>query len=272
MRTGTKPRLIEEQETLLVPLYCKAQADNSILFDEKAQQILQQVNYDFERLDIPKKTCITLCMRAKRMDEYTRDFLADSPSGVVVHLGCGLDSRYLRTDNGLVEWYDLDMPPVIQLRSTFYQESDRYHMIASSATDPAWLTEVETDGKPVLVIAEGMMMYLSEADVKALFGNLQTTFPGCHFVFDAFNTITAKRVTKHPSLRETGANVGWGVDDPAIIEQWGHGITCLDEWYFSQSSAINELGWGYSLAFKVACMFPIARRAHRILHFQLGTS
>jgi O-methyltransferase involved in polyketide biosynthesis len=168
MSTRVKVTLTPEQETLLITLYAKAQPDNPLFFDPQAQDILNQVDYDFDQLRVPYKTVILVCQRAKKMDMVTQDFMNDHPGGTVLQLGCGLDSRFLRVDDSRVNWYDLDMPPVVELRHQFFSESDRYHMIASSVTDLEWMDEVTSDGKPVLVIAEGLLMYLGEADVRRL--------------------------------------------------------------------------------------------------------
>jgi hypothetical protein len=128
MNEKMKIKLAPEQETLLIPLYAKAQPGNKLFFDPKAQEILNQVDYDFTRLRVPYKTVVLVCQRAKKMDAVTREFLTAQPNGVVLHLGCGLDSRFWRVDDGRVEWYDLDMPPVIELRRGFFAETDRYHI------------------------------------------------------------------------------------------------------------------------------------------------
>ncbi len=264
--------LTEEQETLLVPLYSKAvvsQQPNSIFVDEKAKEIIEHVEYDFTKLKIPRKTVLTLCIRAKKIDAYTREFLAVHPSSIVIHLGCGLDSRYTRVNNGEVEWYDLDMPEVIDLRRKFYEETDTYHMIPSSVTDLDWIDSISLRGRPVLVIAEGLLMYLKEEEVKALILKLKEAFPGCGLVFDAYSVLTAKSAQKHPSIKKTGAVIRWGIDDTTAVEQWAGGIQLMDEWYFTQAEDIQNFGFKYRLAFSIAGLFTAARKAHRILYYTL---
>ncbi|HSD85599.1 MAG TPA: class I SAM-dependent methyltransferase, partial [Anaerolineae bacterium] len=168
MNAKAKITLSPEQETLLIPLYAKAQQGNPLFFDHQAQDILNRVDYDFSRLRVPYKTVVLVCQRAKKLDAVARIFLAEHPRGVVLHLGCGLDSRFWRVDNGQVEWYDLDMPPVIELRRQFFSEHERYHPIASSVSDLDWLNAVTTAGRPVLIMAEGLLMYLDESDVRRL--------------------------------------------------------------------------------------------------------
>ena len=82
-----------------------------------------------------------------KIDREMREFLQTAPDGVVLHLGCGLDTRFARVDNGLVTWFDLDLPDVIELRRKFFSENERYHMIASSVTDWGWLDQVQGGGK-----------------------------------------------------------------------------------------------------------------------------
>jgi O-methyltransferase involved in polyketide biosynthesis len=269
MNHKTNLTLTPEQETLLIPLYAKAQPDNPIFYDPKAQEILNQVEYDFANLRVPYKTVILVSQRAKKMDAVTRTFLTENHPGVVLHLGCGLDSRFWRVDDGAVEWYDLDMPPVIELRNFFYLPSERYHLIASSVTDLEWVQTVSAEGRPVLVVAEGLLMYLSESDVKRLLLRLREAFPGCRLVADVFSRQTARSATRHTSLKSTGVQLGWGIDDPHEIETWAAGIRLLEEWYFTQDPDLEQLSLGYRMAYKLAGVFKMVQRAHRIVYVQL---
>ncbi len=268
-----KITLTKEQETLLIPLYVKAQ-DNPILVDEKARQILDEIRYDFRALKIPQKTAVTLRIRARQMDVYTQEFLARHPQALVLHLGCGLDSRCQRVPAPQAQWYDLDFPDVIELRRKFYPETGAYHMIASSVTDLAWLDQVpEVPGQQVFVVAEGLLMYLREEEVRQLFLALHHKYPGCSLVCDVFSKLTAQRVQAHPSLHKTGAAVRWGIDDPREIESWTAGeepgIRLKEEWFFSQSPEIDRLGWFYRLMFRLVGSIQAVQKAQRLLYFTL---
>lgn len=259
-------------ETLLVPLISKAtesQQARPIFEDRKAQEILAHIDVDLARLHVPRKTAIMMCMRAKKLDEVTRDFLDRYPDGQVVHLGCGLDSRCERVAHGAAPWYDLDLPGVIALRRQFFPKSVRYHLLASSASDLAWLTQVAEPARPTLVVAEGLLMYLSAVEVRSLVLGLKQVFPTCWLAGDAFSRLTASQASKHPSLQEIGARVQWGVDDPRELESWAVGIRLLEEWFFAQSPDLPRLGLGYRLMFGLAGRIPAANRAHRILFYCL---
>src|SRR5690349_25082298 len=104
-------------------------------------------------------------------------FLADQPEAVVLHLGCGLDARVYRIDPpATVDWYDLDYPPVIELRQQLLPNREHYILIGSSVTDLTWLEPIPR-GRPVLVIAEGLVPYLIEADLRRLLTRVVDTFP-----------------------------------------------------------------------------------------------
>src|SRR5512143_1161873 len=269
MNEKAKITLTPEQETLLITLCAKAQPENLLFFDPAARDILDRVDYDFTRLHIPYKTVVLVCQRAKKLDNATRSFLVDHPDGVVLHLGCGLDNRFERVDNDRVEWYDLDLPLVIDLRRQFYPDRERYHLIASPVTDLDWTNAVAIKDRPTLIVAEGLLMYLVEADVKRLILRLRKVFPGCQLIADVFSRLTARSAANHPSLKQTGAHLGWGIDDPREVEGWAQGIRLIEEWYFTQDPDLARLNFGYRLAYKLAGAFKMARRAHRIVYYQL---
>ncbi len=266
-----KIQLIEEKETLFVPLLGKAlegRKPHPILRDEKAEEIISRVEYDFSKLNIPRQSLITLAMRAKKLDEYTREFLAQSEDPLVLHLGCGLDSRVERVSPQKGRWFDLDYPEVIELRRKFYDETDQRRMIASSVMDLTWLDEIE-GSSPACIIAEGLLMYLTEKDVRELFARLHDRFPGSLVCFDTYSRLTVSRINKHPSIQKTGARIYWGIDDVSEIEQWDRSYHALGEWYFTQSEDIANQSFYVRLMFKTMGLIKAACKAHRIARVKI---
>jgi len=263
--------LSEEKETLLVPLFSKAiesTKEHPIIVDKKAEGILEDIDYDFTELKIPKQTLLTLAMRAKKLDCYVNEYVKKHISPLVLHLGCGLDSRCLRTDSKNAQWYDIDFPDVIQLRSNFYHESENYHMIGSSILDPSWIDRIKQKG-PACIIAEGLFMYLEENELKKLFNEMQKCFSPGEIYFDAYSTLTAKNVKNHPSVKKTGATIQWGIDDPREIENWNNTFRFIEEWFFTDSEDIPSLALRDRILFRVMGTFLAAKRAHRIIGYIL---
>src|SRR5512138_1229453 len=96
-------------ETLLMTLYVRAresQRPDAMIKDDKAVEMVHRLAGDYSRLRMQRHDEIAVIMRMRKFDNYVRDFLRRNPDAVVVHIGCGLDTRFERTDNGHVEWLD----------------------------------------------------------------------------------------------------------------------------------------------------------------------
>src|SRR5512139_1757937 len=163
-------------KTLLIPLCYRAmetQRPDALIKDEKAVELVKQLSSDgpirydsswIKQTPMAEVNKVLRIMLTREMDRYARDFLSRHPQAVVVHIGCGLDSRFERVDNGLVEWYDLDIPDVIALRRRLIgDEGGRYHLLACSVLEPACLEAVSVHrGRAFLFLAEGVFMYFPE--------------------------------------------------------------------------------------------------------------
>jgi O-methyltransferase involved in polyketide biosynthesis len=259
-------------ETLLITLYNRAlesQRPDGLIHDERAVALVQQLPYDFARVEqIPISVVnrVTLILRSLKMDQYAQDFLARSPDSVVVHIGCGLDSRFERLDNGRVEWYDLDLPDVMALRSRLLgSEAPRYHLLACSALDPAWMEAMRGHHpRPFLVLAEGVFMYFTQAQVRALVLALRDHFPGAELVFDGFSPFHVWYSNRQMSSTWLGNRFHWGLWSGRAVERWGKGIRLLDDWGYldSDEPRLASMRW--------MRRSPIASRAGRVYHFRLG--
>jgi len=99
---------------------------------------------------------VAIVLRNRELDRHVQEFLARHEDAVVVHIGCGLDARFERVDDGHVDWSDLDLPEVIDLRRRLLgAEGPRYHHLACSVLDTAWMDRVSEHAlRPFLFIAE----------------------------------------------------------------------------------------------------------------------
>src|SRR5665648_1266976 len=155
-----KIQLKNEMETLLIPLYGKAKMSEMGVFkDSYAEAAMDKIDYDYSRLKIQEKTQAMLAMRAAIIDDFSKDFISKNPNCLVLHLGCGLDARFMRLGLKVEKWYDLDFPEVIDIKKQLYPETENYKYISSSVTNLSWLDNIETIENEVLIIAEGLFMY-----------------------------------------------------------------------------------------------------------------
>ena len=92
-------------ETLLIPLYMRAlesQRPDALIKDEKAVALVAQSGLDFSQvrqIRMPELLNVMRNLFTREFDRYARDFLSRHPEGVVVHIGCGLDSRFERVES-----------------------------------------------------------------------------------------------------------------------------------------------------------------------------
>ena len=141
------------QQTLFIPLAARARAAQRrrpVLRDPKAVQIAGSVEID-ARYGRGAFGWVTV-LRTVILDAWVRSFLARNPAGTVAELGTGLNSRFERLDNGLVHWFDLDLPDTIELRRTFFADSGRRRMVAASALDEEWLPIVAHSPGPYFFV------------------------------------------------------------------------------------------------------------------------
>jgi O-methyltransferase involved in polyketide biosynthesis len=265
---NNKIRLDREKETLLIPLHGKAMESKKkapVLYDRKALEIVGKIDYDFGSLKIPGKTNTMMCLRAKLIDNFVRGFLAQSKECTILHLGCGLDSRYVRIGAPEADWYDLDYKEVINIRRNFFPETGNYHLIPSSVTSPEWIERIPAGNKHYLVVAEGLFMYLKEEAIKDLIFSIKKRVGRYTLVFDAYSVYTARKAKHHRSLKKTGAEIHWGIDHPETLAGWNKGIELRNEIYFTANEEIEKMGFGTKLIYRIANLFPMAKKAHRIL-------
>lgn len=264
--------LTDVAETLLLPLYIRAletQRPDALIKDENAVALIKRFNYDpsnFEKLKVDEEDKVAICLRNRRFDQYARDFLNRFPQSVVVHIGCGLDSRFERVDNGQVLWYDLDLPEVIELRRKFLSgESERYHWLAYSAFDLAWFDIVSIHQPlPFLVLAEGVLQYFKEEQIRLLFLAIRDRFPGAELVCDANSPFAVMMDNLRFSRTKLGARMQWKVKRGKDIENWGQGIQLLDQWgYFDHPEPrMAHVYWMRHI--------PLFANISRLYHFRLG--
>ena len=161
-------------------------------------------------------------------------------NSVVLNLGCGLDTRVDRINHSpYVLWYDIDFSEVIELRKKFFSENKTYHMIASSITDPQWITTVPSD-RDVVVIADGVFEYLTQPNVQELLNHITDHFTHGIVMFDVMNSFainSGKKELEH----QMNAKHTWAVDHIATVNQLNTKLHLRSNLSFWRSSFIRSL-------------------------------
>lgn len=281
----TLQSMLDVSSTLLITLFARAKESGSnepIIQDKKAEAMIDSIkqaivgssNPIHQKIlkdQYPAKLAVTMALRSRRFDQYVQAYLNKYPQGTVINLGCGLDTRFERLDNGQVYWYDLDFPEVIELRRLFMTENPRHPFLGISILDPTWVDSIKKQG-PCLILAEGLLMYLKEEEVKALFALIYSAFGPAEIVCEVTHRYWVEKM-KHPYMqwklkRQLGMTGGavfqFGIPDSRYFETWSPKYFFLDEWtYFDDKE--KKLGW-----FNWFSGIQILRKVQWTVHYQIG--
>ncbi len=263
----TIPDLQGVASTLLAPLACRAiesQRPDAMLHDPRAVEAYQALggSRDF-LLGMSGPDLIVTVMRARQFDRFARGFLARNPGGLVVDLGCGLDTRFDRLDDGKMIWLGVDLPEVIALRRTVLPDGERARTIPMSMFEAAWLEEAVKTGRLAIFLAEGVFPYFSTAQVRPMVMEMRRCFPQGELVFDAASPFVSRHHNRTSLvLKRSGARVLWDAKNPQELETWG--LRLLDHWYYFDEPE-PRLG-----AFSLMRFIPFMAKATGVFHYRLG--
>lgn len=229
------------QETLFLTLYCRAldaALPVSILRDTMSRDLAGRLGYDFTRIKAAPSLISGTALRAAKLDEAVRAFCAAHPDAVVLDLGCGLDTRYFRcAPPRSVDWYDIDLPDVIELRAEVIGEHDGDHAVAADITETGWLDGLPAD-RPAMIVAEGVLPFLPGTVFQAMIRYLTGHFPSGELALNGYTRFAAWSMRYHPAMKALGIRGAAGFDDPREPEGWGAGLTLAQEHLLSRAPEV----------------------------------
>jgi O-methyltransferase involved in polyketide biosynthesis len=259
--------------TNLCTLYLRAyesRLEQPVLGDREAAEAIDRIDYDFARMHRatqPWSNQFLVALRAKQLDVWADDFLRRHPDAVVLHLGCGLDSRAFRLEvpSG-VSWFDVDVPEVIDLRRRLYHDREGYTMIGSSVTDPGWLDQIPAD-RPALVVAEGLLMYLTEAELRNLLRRLTDRFATGELLADLLSP-WGPRFSNSPLLSKasTAGITKWGTRDGHELPEWNPRLRLVDRVVFLDPAKIPLKP--QRVLYRMLTAIPAVRNYDRLYRFR----
>lgn len=267
------------QETLLIPLLGRSEEtrrENGLIHDTKAVEIVARLDYSFEKWR-NTRSLRGATLRTRMFDEDVQAFLERHPQGTVVEIGCGLNTRFDRLDNGQLRWFDLDLPDVIELRRQFFEDRPRCTMLASSVLDTDWMESVRETGGPWCFVSEAVLIYLNEHDVRQVFVALAERFPKSWILTDTTAGEMVENQDKHDVMRHLSRDswFRWACDDPSTLERWSPGLELKRSRTFLDASDELKrcLPWSLRLFIAVAPRFMTRQiRGYRLNRFQVQTA
>ena len=215
-------------ETMLQTVYARAKETRTrgAIRDEKAVELVDRLDYDFSLADKDSAMSSGVIARTIVLDGLTKSYLAAHPEAVVVNIACGLDTRCYRVE-GYSHWYNLDLPETIAVRERLLPESGVISQIAMSAMDD-WGAEIAETDAPVLIVIEGLTMYLTEADVKKIFEVIAGRFERATVFAETMNPMVVKNF-KEKSIEGSNAKFTWGIKDGRTLAALLPGFSYVEE-------------------------------------------
>ena len=184
---------------------------------------------------------------------------------VVIHLGCGMDSRIDRVEHKYHIWYDVDFPEVIKERKRYFPEKADYHMLSADVRDPDWLRNIPEDRNAIIVM-EGVSMYISTEYLKMIMRGIIDHFSNVYILMDCYSVFAAKISAIKNQINDVGGAVVYGMDSPAELAD-NTGISFVKEHEITPHSLIDELHGIEKMIFKNLYAGRISRKTYRLYEF-----
>lgn len=201
------------EKTMLLTLFAKAQHSqekNHKFYDRKAIEVISKIEYDFTIANKDKKMKMGVIGRTIVLDDMVSDYIKKHPHCTIINIASGMDTRFNRLDNGHIKWYNIDLENSANFRLKYIEDIDRVKTLAYSAMDEKWVNEIKIESGNVLVIIEGLTMYLQEKDVSDILKIISDNFMHCTVFMEIMPPSSVKH-TKEISVEETNSEFTWGL-------------------------------------------------------------
>lgn len=253
-------------KTLYIPLYGKSYVSKKGLFitDKKAEEIWEAEKFSLKGKSKSKWLSYYMGIRSAVFDEWVKQQLIKLPDAVIIHIGCGLDSRILRVGAVNNKWYDVDFYEVIEERKRYFTETDTYKMIAGDVRDTKWFASIK-ENKNAIVIMEGVSMYLTNNEVKSLLDSLSSHFEKVALLVDCY-TLFAVKITKLKNpINDVGVKTVYGIDDPKIFQS--DNFCFIKEHEMTPKKYINELKGFEKFIFSKLYAGSLSKKLYRLFEY-----
>ncbi len=254
----------EVNKTLYIPLYGKSKVSQQgmILNDPSAEKIWKEEAYPIRGKSRSKWLAYNMAMRARVFDDWTDDMLQRNKDALVLHIGCGLDSRYMRVKTHCSAWVDCDLPEVIEIRRKHFRENETYRMMALDASRPEQIGSLP-DRDTAIVVLEGLSMYLSNSQVRGLLQALEEKYRALHILMDVYTEFGVKASKYKNPVNDVGVTELYGIDDIESVIN-GLRISFVKEHSFTPAALVKELPPVDRLFFTLLFTGKLYRKIYRL--------
>lgn len=156
-------------------------------------------------------------IRTAIFDDIANTFIEKHEDAVIVEIGGGLSSRPYRVGIDRAQWVILDLPLAMSVRYKVDAANDNLIFLSQSVTNDDWIARLpETKSKNYLFIAEGVLMFIEQAEVLELVTRLSTHFASGTFAFDTLRE--SYRDREEENFAKMDADIKFHMDENDIKE------------------------------------------------------
>ena len=254
------------QKTLYIPLYGKSYVSRKgvILRDPKAEEIWAAAGFPLKGKSKSKWLAYYMGMRAAVFDSWAEEQMEADPTAVVLHIGCGLDSRCLRVGTRGHYWFDMDFADVISERKRYFPESPEYKMRSTDIREDSWLAQIPQGN--AIVIMEGVSMYLTPEELTRTLAQLARHFASVHLLMDCYTELAAKASKVKNPINDVGVTQVYGLDDPTVPQS--SGLRFVRERAMTPETLIDQLQGMEKTIFQKLFAGSFAQKMYRLYEYQ----
>ena len=254
-------------KTLYIPLYGKAHISKKSLFlkDEKAEEIWEAEQFPLKGKSKSKWLAYYMGIRSAVFDDWLKQQIEITEDAVILHLGCGMDSRILRIGEDHPMWYDIDFPEVIEERKRYYTETENYRMLSRDIRKDEWLSDIPKTTKAI-VLMEGVSMYLSFSELKNMLSLLCDHFGDVSVLMDCYTVFAAKMSKYKNPINDVGVTEVFGIDNPCSLQ--GKGLLYVQEHTMIPARYVDELRGMEKKIFRRLYAGNFAKKLYKLFEFR----
>jgi O-methyltransferase involved in polyketide biosynthesis len=222
------------EQTMLLPLwgrYSESKKQGGLIKDQKCIEIVEKSGLDFSGIAMQQHPVSRLSWitRAWNLDLELKKLIANEKAVTVVCLGCGLDTPFFRSTHSNMDWYDIDLPQVIEFRKSLLSDVINCTMIPGSVLDPLSYQNIKVSGT-LVVLALGLLYYFTEAEVQQIFSNIAGLTSNSKIIIDYCSEKGVALGNKMVIQNCSGAKMIWFANDATQLSSLHPNIHIIENY------------------------------------------
>ncbi len=254
MESLTNTLSVQEKEIHFSTLFFRAKESkraNSVLHDPVSEVLAEKLNLDISRYDKYPINYGEAVAKTKIFDKAVLSFMKQHPDGIVVNLCNGMDTRFMRLDNGTIRWIDINLQPELLDNHNFFEEHERFIIVKEQPGNFSWLKKISPMSK-TLFVAENAWLNFHENEIRTLLNGICEHFDSCELLVETMSPVLIKNISERR----------WKIQQIDEIENWNNKL-------FLARLLTDEFNERWRL-FKYFSSVATVKSTMRIGHFKIG--